>query len=562
MLGMLALAPTAAAAEKPNVILIMADDISANDFPLHGVPEGGTGNVASSTPTRTPNLDRIAAEGAWIRTAWATPVCSPTRAMIMTGRYAHRHGWYANHLKPSGAFHRTSTDSTGQRQLIGHVAKQAGYATAWAGKSQVPNLDQYGFDEGLFYTYYNEKLNGQTNPYSDFQATSPYEQTSWYWKPQLKRMNHPDSATTFDWAPANLDGEMDYGQDLFVDAIIEFINRHTDDPSTPADDTEAVKPFFAYYTPNLGHRAVDYLNASRQTDGDYLGEQTHVGVPEIVLDEQTGRWNRRLETYQQQENPGDPVAGVSEDHIDRHIEYLDYQVQQITDELKRLGIVDNTVLIFTTDNGAWGYGKGNVTRQRGTHVPLVVYAPGQLKVQGEQDILADLADIWPTLAEITGFEPPVNYEVDGQSLWGYLTGETDEHRKWIASYHGKDQLIRGKNVLRDGHGDWYDTRGARDGDAFTPLTEDSAPELLAEKRMLETALEGLPSFDESQFASGVKSASLIHSHPLTPANVNTDDKTILVTKNLDNQVAQRPLGYASPPRGKKGAIASPDGEQP
>ncbi|QDT68805.1 Arylsulfatase [Planctomycetes bacterium MalM25] len=506
-LGMLATGKCAFAAEKLNVIVIMADDISANEFPIHGVPEGGVGNSASSTPTRTPNLDRIASEGAWIKTAWSAPVCGPTRAMIMTGRYAHQHGWYANNMKASGSFYQTSTDSSGQRQIIGHVAKQAGYATVWAGKSQMPELDQYGFDEGIFYTGYDETIDGQVSPYSDFQASDPYKQGSWYWKPKLKRMNHPDDSTTFAWAPANQNGELDYGQDLYIDTIFDFVNRHTDDPTTSADDGEATKPFFAYYTPNLGHRAVDYLNAEQLPNGDYLGEQDWAGTPALVLNEETGRWSRQVETYQQQQNSGDPVVGVTENHIDRHVEYLDYQVQQITDELERLEIADNTVLIFTTDNGTWGYGKNQITKQRGTHVPFIVYAPGQLAVQGEQDILVELTDVWPTLADITGFEPPTDYDVDGESLWGYLTGETSEHREWISSYYADDQLIRGKNVLRDGRGDWYDTRGASDGDSFIPLTEDSDPELLAEKRMLELALEGIPSLEESQYAGAFASTS-------------------------------------------------------
>ena len=115
----------------------MADDISANEFPVYGVAEGGPGNQTSATtPARTPNLDRLATEGAWIKTAWSTPVCSPSRAMIMTGRYAHQHGWYHNSMKAHPNFYESSTDSTGQRQLIGHVAQQAGYATFWAGKTR------------------------------------------------------------------------------------------------------------------------------------------------------------------------------------------------------------------------------------------------------------------------------------------------------------------------------------------------------------------------------------------------------------------------------------------
>ncbi len=488
-------------AAQPNVIVIMADDISANEFPVYGVAEGGPGNQTSATtPARTPNLDRLATEGAWIKTAWSTPVCSPSRAMIMTGRYAHQHGWYHNSMKAHPNFYESSTDSTGQRQLIGHVAQQAGYATFWAGKTQMPSLNSYGFDEGIFYSGYNEQINGQTNPYSDFQGRTPYLQASWNWKPKLMQMD----ASGISWLPANLNGQMDYAQDIYVDGIIDFINRHTDDPTTSADDGEATQPFFAYYTPNLGHDAIDFLKATPDENGDYAclscPQTAFPGTPSITLDQQSGRWTRDVQIYQQQQNPGDPVAGVTEDHIERHIEYLDFQIQQITDELNRLGIADDTVLIFTTDNGSWGYGKSRITKQRGTHVPFIVHAPGHLAVQGEQDILVDLTDVLPTLAEITGFELPGDYDVDGESLWGYLTGDSSEHRDWISSYFLEHQMIRGKNVLMDGYGDWYDTRDAADGDSFTLITENSDPILLAEKRMLEIALEGIPSLEESQYA--------------------------------------------------------------
>ena len=239
----------------------------------------------------------------------------------------------------------------------------------------MPSLNSYGFDEGIFYSGYNEQINGQTNPYSDFQGRTPYLQASWNWKPKLMQMD----ASGISWLPANLNGQMDYAQDIYVDGIIDFINRHTDDPTTSADDGEATQPFFAYYTPNLGHDAIDFLKATPDENGDYAclscPQTAFPGTPSITLDPQSGRWTRDVQIYQQQQNPGDPVAGVTEDHIERHIEYLDFQIQQITDELNRLGIADDTVLVFTTDNGSWGYGKSRITKQRGTHVPFIVYGP-------------------------------------------------------------------------------------------------------------------------------------------------------------------------------------------
>lgn len=88
------------AIDRPNIVLIFADDISARELPIYkssvwSPPTGGdTSDPAFQA--QTPVLDRMAQEGCWIKTAWAAVVCSPSRAMMMTGRYAHLHKWWSN----------------------------------------------------------------------------------------------------------------------------------------------------------------------------------------------------------------------------------------------------------------------------------------------------------------------------------------------------------------------------------------------------------------------------------------------------------------------------------
>lgn len=91
------------------------------------------------------------------------------------------------------------------------------------------------------------------------------------------------------------------------------------------------------------------------------------------------------------------------------------------------------------------------------HVPLIVSAPGMSK-RGEQDILVSLTDMLPTFADIMGVELPSDYELDGKSLWPFLTTDEERHHDWIYSFRSAKQMIRGTHVMLDGDGKWWDVK--------------------------------------------------------------------------------------------------------
>ena len=123
--------------EKPNIILFFADDISAREIPIYGSTVWSKPDYGNTTNpdfrAQTPNLDRLANEGCWIKTTWAATICSPSRAQLLTGRYAHLTKWWHN-----GAL-GFSRDENGQKIVyppyssspvqLGQVAKDAGYGT-------------------------------------------------------------------------------------------------------------------------------------------------------------------------------------------------------------------------------------------------------------------------------------------------------------------------------------------------------------------------------------------------------------------------------------------------
>ena len=501
---MRATADEQAKSDKPNIILILADDISAREFALYGStlwsPPLGGNTSDPAYRAKTPVLDQLAEEGIWVTNCWAATVCSPSRAMMMTDRYAHVHKWWTN--KERGQVQREN----GRRETwplyesspmqIGHVAQQGGYATFWTGKTQMAgDLRNFGFDEGVLTP---GRLADTDNPYTDFKhymkkvggqrkifdadtdrEVKTYLQHGWYWYPHVLLMRHASSTKEFEWWPNTPESRREfglttYGPDVEQQFAFEFMERQH----------RQGRPFFIYHCSHLGHDAYDWLNPESKSKWP--------GTPIISWD---GTGYTRMEPKIDGDKGVYNTHGtVTEPGIRSHIEYLDYQMWLYRRKLEELGIDDNTIIIFTADNGTWGYGKHNPGKQRGTHVPLIIHAPGMTK-KGRQDILVNFSDFLPTIAEITGVELPPGYEVNGDSLWPFLMSDKDSHRDWVYAHQGRMQLIRGANLLRDGRGDWFNVADVpEDLDSFRPVTdwEDLPDALKAEKAMLE---EILPRFD-------------------------------------------------------------------
>ena len=458
---------------KPNIILVLADDISARELPIYGSsvwsypPIGGN----SSDPqylAKTPVLDQLANDGVWIKTAWSSTVCSPTRAMMMTGRYAHLHKWWFN-----GAARGLNPERTSKWELyessphsIGQVAKAGGYATYWAGKTQIAGVDQFGFDEAVF-TPGGDTENA-TNPYSDFRIVTRkragvpylvnedtgvevdyYEQYGWYWKPHVELMNHPSSnGKKYEWWPNTPeaqakwgDGLTTYGPDVELNFIFDFMERKHSENT----------PFFIYHTTHLGHDGWDFFSS----DIDPATRNRWPGTPKIEW--KNGRYERTEPVVTGDKGVYDTHGTVTESGMHSHVEYLDYQMWQYMEKLKELGIENNTILIFVADNGSAVYGKASSVQQRGTHVPLIIYAPVlNMTKKGEQDVLVNISDFLPTIADVAGVKIPDSYEINGESLLPFLTTDKAEHREWVYAYQRNEQLIRSKNVLIDGSGTIYD----------------------------------------------------------------------------------------------------------
>jgi arylsulfatase A-like enzyme len=513
------------ASAKPNIIVVFADDISAREFPAYNSTEWSAPrnqfNKEKSNPdyrAQTPMLDRLAEEGAVIQTAWANAVCSPSRATLMTGRYAHLHKWWQNtdigtYVNEDGKkapwpLYKSSPNT------IGHVAQQGGYATFWAGKTQMGDseLSEFGFD-AVMTSPGNDLGRPDHHPYTDFRLalvpdkTLPADQRtkgnytqkvyrnldtqkegpaiwaeqSFFWQPSIGTWNWPLGSNSYDWWPKTEEDKADYGlstygPDVEMELILSFMEQaHASD-----------QPFFIYHTPHLGHAAKNWLSqkpANLWYPGtpivEWDGEKYIRTEPKITGDK--GNYNTH--------------GTVTEPGIHHHINYLDYQVWQYMQKLEALGVKENTIFIFTADNGTLGYGKMRKERQRGPRVPFYIYAPGMTQ-HGMQDLLTDVTDILPTIAEAAGVELPADYEINGTSLLPYLTGQQPTHRDWIYTYLFEKQAIRGQKVLMDLNGDWWDVSGApADLDSYAKITDWSTVSETHHKER-KHLLKILPQFDK------------------------------------------------------------------
>lgn len=343
----LAISQTVDVESRPNIILILADDMGVETVNAYG------GEYA------TPNLDQLAREGMRFENAHATPICTPSRTRLMTGRENAKNYKAFGYLDP-------------RERTIGNMFKEAGYETGIVGKWQLSGNgfdgrvgitpEQAGFDQALLWQLEAHAMRG-----------------SRYWGPTL-------------WKNGSMQAhEGGFGPDLLNDYAIDFVSKKRN------------SPFFLYYPMVLPHSPF---------------------VPTPVTMHAEGEKER--------------FSGM--------INYVDQLVGKLLDELENQGLAENTVVIFTGDNGtehtitSYRYGvvevKGGKGEPilRGTHVPLIVRWPGRVDPGSVAEGLVDFTDFFPTLADMSGAKFTDN-KLDGVSQVPVLTGKAKEARDWIFMHY-------------------------------------------------------------------------------------------------------------------------------
>ncbi|MCR9197758.1 MAG: sulfatase-like hydrolase/transferase [Planctomycetaceae bacterium] len=399
-------------ADSPNVIVIMADDIGAEGLGCYG-----------STIYTTPHLDRMASEGARFENAYATPLCTPTRVMLMSGLYPNRTGFRALISKQPGV--RLPTEI----RTFGNDFQDAGYHTAIAGKWQLGKFDEHpgqptehGFDEYCLWSWF---YGGK--------------KSSRYYKPQFYQ-----NGTIIDGA------EKDFGPDTFRDFVLNFIDRHHEEP------------FFVYYPMALVH-------------------SPFVHPPQ-------------LETLARSQYPGD--LDKSTQAFGHMITYMDDVVGQILARLRQHGIADNTLVLFTGDNGTGRPitsrlpglqikgGKGTMT-EAGSRVPFLAWWPGTIS-PGVRDEFLCLVDVLPTIAAIADI--PLKRDVDGMNLAHNLLGTTGNNRPHVLINYKQGFFVRDRMLRLNEDGRLYHIPVSSDAARYAER-ETSAAEFAAHRQRLQQVLD-------------------------------------------------------------------------
>lgn len=410
----------AAPAKGPmNFVIILADDL--------GSPELG---CYRNTVQATPNLDRLASEGMRFETAWATPLCSPTRVMLMTGQFASRTGWYSLIGRQFTPKPGSKLYDLNARTTFADVLKSRGYATGLSGKWQLPGegdnlVTGCGFDDYLIWAY-KENLPPGTNYTSGWQ-NEKRQVTSRYW--------HPSLVSNGKYIPTQPN---DYGPDKFCDFMIDFIRRHKEGP------------FLAYWPMVLTHSPHDPT-----PDPNHPGHKTPRGLKS-------------------------------------NVEYMDHNVGRLLRALDEQGLRENTLVLFAGDNGTEGAGKSTKT-EMGARVPLIVRAPGVVPPGTVSRELASLADVLPTLAELAGAKVPADHPLDGKSLVPTLRDPTAKHRDILVSYLQDQEMARDARWLLEGNGELYDCGESRAGMGYRQIPKSSEdPDAVAARKRLQAALDAIP----------------------------------------------------------------------
>ncbi len=359
------------AGSKPNIILILGDDVGWGDL---GAYMGGVGRGQP-----TPNLDRMAAEGITFYSFYGQPSCTPGRAAVMTGRIPNRSGM------TTVAFQGQGGGLPHAEWTIGSVLKTAGYQTFFTGKWHLGEDDYalpnaQGFDIMKYAGLYH--LNAYT-----------YADPTWFpdMDPALREM----FGKITKGALSGNAGEKPH-EDFKING--QYVN-------TPEKGWVGI-PFFDRYVEKA---SLDYL--------DQVGKS---GKPFLMS-------VNFMKTHQPNMPDPDYIGkSMAKSKFADSIVELDARVGHIMDKVRELGIQDNTLIIFTTDNGAWqdvypdaGYtpfrGTKGTDREGGARVPCIAWWPGHIKPdQKNYDILGSL-DFMATFANLAGIPLPAN-DRDGKPI--------------------------------------------------------------------------------------------------------------------------------------------------
>lgn len=372
-----ATAVASAQPKRPNILLIMADDLGFECLGSYG-----------GKSYQTPALDALAAEGVRFPYAFAQPLCTPTRMQLMTGKSNFRN-WKAFGLMDP------------KERTFGHLFRDNGYRTVIAGKWQFWSYNPPDFEP---------EWRGKGKRIED----AGFEEYS-VWHP----LHTEDKGSRYGDPTYYEDGVLHkaqkdkYGDDISADFLLRFITKHKDEP------------WFAYFPLALTHGPFTPTPNSADWNTD-----------------------KRLKNDTK--------------YFKDQVEYMDGIIGRMVKKIDDLGLGENTLVLFYSDNGTlmsihsklevngkvidFQGGKGETT-ENGIRVPLIARWKGKVSGGRVNDDLIDSCDFLPTICEAAGISTKSMGTIDGRSFLPQLRGQKGQPREWIYA--------------------WYDPRPGHDKERFT-----------------------------------------------------------------------------------------------
>lgn len=372
----------AEASTTPNIIVVLVDDLRWDELGCSGHPF-----------VRTPHIDRIAREGARFRNAFATtPLCSPVRACLLTGQYAHRHGIVDNTNR--------SVQSHGL-MTFPRILQDDGYRTGYVGKWHMGNDD---------------------SPRPGFS----------YWVSMKGQGTSSDPPINENGKRFTVEG---YTTDVLNERAASFVRRRSDKPFCLYIAHKALHPELIQYDDGSisDPGAAKFIPAPR-----HRGLYADAPVPRRLNVTDTPDDKPALRRKIAGLLPLGPETGTSDDTIRDRLRMLaavDDGVGQLLEVLKQTGRLDDTVFVVTSDHGYF-YGEHGLSVERrlayeeAIRIPLLIRHPQTIEAGRLIDAMALSIDLAPTLLELAGVSP--HDEMDGRSLLPLLKGHRPDD--WRTSF--------------------------------------------------------------------------------------------------------------------------------
>ncbi len=382
---------------KPNILMIMADQMSASALAFLG-----------NSPAKTPHLAQLAQEGVLFRSAYCnSPLCAPSRFSMLAGQLPSRIGAYDN------ACELSATTPT-----VAHYLRLGGYRTILAGKMHFVGPDQlHGYEERLTTDIYP----------ADFSWTPDWtrfdERPTWY--------HSMDSVLTA--GPTIRSNQLDFDEE-----VVFTTRRKLFDLARQADGDG--RPFFL--TASLTHPHDPFAIPARYWD---LYADAEIALPRVAIpiDAQDPHSLRLRHVCG---NDLDPVTEAQIRAARRAyygaISFVDEQVGLLRETLEQSGLAENTIIVVCTDHGEMLGERGLWYKMNffegAARIPLIIHAPGRFAARAV-DASVSLVDLLPTLLDMAGVAPANAMPIDGRSLLPHLSGEAG-HDEAIGEYLGEGAI--------------------------------------------------------------------------------------------------------------------------